>query len=137
MERKNKGFDEEKEKIYSKIKKEWKLTNNIRKDFLKITIQEFISDNEYEAKLDKQVLFNFSTELLGKILGGVSRHLGDFGETHLYEIMKHWIYQDVNQEIIRRIKKNHKHTDTTTADQSERKLPDKDEPKNEGGMMYL
>ncbi|MFW6173515.1 MAG: hypothetical protein ACOC5T_07215 [Elusimicrobiota bacterium] len=133
--------DKEKiDKNFAEIVREWKITYELDKDFIKTTIEEYFRENIYDNSIDKQHLFNYSNKLLYKIINGVRHRLGQFGVDVFSEILKHSVIHSLSKEAKNRTrmkKTNHHNSSVSQESISSKSQNDKrSDLKIENKIMY-
>ena len=101
MKEKNK---EKIDKIYAEISQDWKLTDKIGENFVKINVEEYKHENNYEDKIDEQMLFDICMKIINEFFDGFYYYLGKLGTDVIPKLMKDFVNCSVNEEAKRRIK---------------------------------
>ena len=95
---------EKNDKIYAEIKQDWKLTDKIAVNFFKINIEEYKHKNNYENKIDEQMLFGIYMKIINEFFDGFYYYLGKFGTDVIPKVMEDFVNCSIFEEAKRRVK---------------------------------
>ncbi len=101
MKEKNK---EKIDKIYAEIRQDWKLTNKVGIDLVKTNMEEYKHENNYEDKIDEQILFDICMKIINEFFDGFYHYLGKLGTDVIPKVMEDSVNCSINEEAKRRIK---------------------------------
>ena len=101
MKEKNK---EKIDKIYAEIRQDWKLTNKVGIDLVKTIMEEYKHENNYEDKIDEQILFDICMKIINTFFDGFYYYLGTLGTDVIPKVMEDSVNCSIIEEAKRRIK---------------------------------
>jgi len=91
-------------KIYAEIRQDWKLTDKVGVNFIITNMEESKPENNYEDKIDEQMLFDTCMNIINKFFDGFYHYLGELGKDVIPKVMKDSVNCSINEEAKRRIK---------------------------------